>query len=112
MTMRGLGEIPNEPSNGILTSMAYTTQNSNVDVMIIGTKSINHLRTNLNMINQDLPIDENVIDEFNNEKIIHESEKYLDYHFKKGLESLDDIQNSKIKNILINISNYLINRSN
>ena len=53
-----------------------------------------------------------VIDEFNNEKIIHESEKYLDYHFKKGLESLDDIQNSKIKNILINISNYLINRSN
>jgi len=65
MTMRGLGEIPNEPSNGILTSMAYTTQNSNVDVMIIGTKSINHLRTNLNMINQDLPIDENVIDELN-----------------------------------------------
>ena len=53
-----------------------------------------------------------VIDEFNNEKIIHESKKYLDYHFKEGMESLDDIQDSKIKNILIDISNYLINRSN
>ena len=54
----------------------------------------------------------NVIDEFNNEKIIHESKKYLDHHFKEGMESLDDIQDSKIKKILIDISNYLINRSN
>ena len=53
-----------------------------------------------------------VIHEFNNEKIIHESKKYLDYHFKEGMESLDDIQDSKIKKILIDISNYLINRSN
>ena len=53
-----------------------------------------------------------VIDEFNNEKIIHESKKYLEYHFKEGMESLDDIQDSKIKKILIDISNYLINRSN
>ena len=54
----------------------------------------------------------NVIDEFNNEKIICESKKYLDYHFKEGMKSLDDIQNSKIKKILVDISNYLINRSN
>ena len=54
----------------------------------------------------------NVIDEFNNEKIISESKKYLDYHFKEGMQSLDDIQDSKIKKILVDISNYLINRSN
>tara|TARA_B100000427_G_scaffold15153_1_gene11925 strand:+ start:902 stop:1879 length:978 start_codon:yes stop_codon:yes gene_type:complete len=54
----------------------------------------------------------NVIDEFNNEKIICKSKKYLDYHFKEGMKSLDDIQNSKIKKILVDISNYLINRSN
>ena len=53
-----------------------------------------------------------VIDEFNNIKIISESKKYLDHHFKEGLQSLDDIQDSKIKKILIDISNYLINRSN
>ena len=53
-----------------------------------------------------------VIQEFNNEKIISESKKYLDKHFKEGMRNLDDIENSKIKEILLDISNYLINRSN
>jgi len=53
-----------------------------------------------------------VIEEFNNEVIINESKKYLDYHFKEGTKSLNDIEDSKIKEILNNISNYLINRSN
>ena len=53
-----------------------------------------------------------VVEEFNNERIINESKKYLDYHFKEGLSNLDTIQDSKIKEILFDISNYLINRSN
>ena len=53
-----------------------------------------------------------VIEEFNNEKIINESKKYLDYHFKEGKQSLNDIGDSKIKEILNDITNYLINRSN
>jgi len=53
-----------------------------------------------------------VIEEFNNERIINKSKKYLEYHFKESMESLDNIQNSKIKEILIDINNYLINRSN
>ena len=53
-----------------------------------------------------------VIQEFNNEKIISESKKYLDKHFKEGMQNLDDIENFKIKEILLDISNYLINRSN
>ena len=52
-----------------------------------------------------------VIEEFNNEKIINKSKKYLDLHYKESMKSLDDIENSKIKEILINITNYLINRS-
>ena len=46
------------------------------------------------------------------EKIINESKKYLDYHFKEGKHSLNDIEDSKIKEILNDITNYLINRSN
>ena len=65
ISMRGLGEIKNESENGILTSMGYTLQNPNVDVMIIGTKNINHLRNNLRMIDKELPIEENVIAELN-----------------------------------------------
>ena len=53
-----------------------------------------------------------IIQEFNNEKIIDESKKYLDNHFKESMKSLDDIENSKIKDILIDINDYLINRSN
>ena len=53
-----------------------------------------------------------VVEEFNNERIINESKKYLDLHFKECLRNLDDIQDSKIKEILFDISNYLINRSN
>ena len=53
-----------------------------------------------------------VIKEFNNERVINESKKYLDHHFKEGMRNLDDIQDSKIKEILFDISNYLINRSN
>jgi len=53
-----------------------------------------------------------VIEEFNNEKIVNECKKYLDHHFKEGMRNLEDIQDSKIKEILFDISNYLINRSN
>jgi len=53
-----------------------------------------------------------VIKEFNNERIINESKKYLDYHFKEGMRNLDDIQDSEVKEILFDISIYLLNRSN
>tara|TARA_Y100001970_G_C14233915_1_gene860615 strand:+ start:522 stop:1448 length:927 start_codon:yes stop_codon:yes gene_type:complete len=65
MSMRGLGKIKNESQNGILTSMGYTIQNPNVDVMIIGTTNINHLKNNLDIIDKELPIDENIIIELN-----------------------------------------------
>ena len=53
-----------------------------------------------------------VIQEFNNEKIIDASKKYLDHHYKESMKSLDAIEDSKIKEILIDINNYLIKRSN
>ena len=56
ISMRSLGKIKNESQNGILTSMGYTIQNPNVDVMIIGTTNINHLKNNLHMIDKELPI--------------------------------------------------------
>lgn len=65
MAMRALGGIKNESENGILTSMGYTIQNPNVDVIIIGTTNINHLRNNLHMVEKELPIEENIISELN-----------------------------------------------
>lgn len=65
ISMRSLGKIKNESQNGILTSMGYTIQNPNVDVMIIGTTNINHLKKNLDIIDKELPIDENIIIELN-----------------------------------------------
>jgi len=53
-----------------------------------------------------------VIKEFNNEVIIDKSKKYLDYHFNESMESLSDIKDIQIKEILISISEYLVNRSN
>ncbi len=53
-----------------------------------------------------------VIKEFNNEVTIDKSKKYLDYHFNESMESLSDIKDIQIKEILISISEYLVNRSN
>ena len=53
-----------------------------------------------------------VITEFNNEIIIAETKKYLEYHFNESMKSLSNIKDVKIKEILININEYLINRSN
>ena len=53
-----------------------------------------------------------VITEFNNEEIIDEAKKYLEYHFNESMKSLSDIKDDGIKEILININEYLLNRSN
>ena len=53
-----------------------------------------------------------VLQEFNNDEIVEESNKFVNYHFKQSNEAIKNIEDKKISNILNNINEYLLQRSN
>lgn len=53
-----------------------------------------------------------VLQEFNNDEIVEESNKFVNYHFKQSNEAIKNIKDKKISNILNNINEYLLQRSN
>ena len=53
-----------------------------------------------------------VLQEFNNDEIVEESNKFVNHHFKKSNEAIKNIEDKKISNILNNINEYLLQRSN
>jgi len=61
--MRSLGLIKNEPKDGILTALGYTLGDPNANVAIVGTTNPSHMATNINQIDNDLPIPASVIEE-------------------------------------------------
>ena len=61
--IRALGEIENEPADGILTALGYTLGDPNANVAIVGTTNPAHMATNISQIDNDLPITESVIEE-------------------------------------------------
>jgi aryl-alcohol dehydrogenase-like predicted oxidoreductase len=63
--IRALGDIDNEPDDGILTALGYTLGDSNVSVAIVGTTNPSHMATNIKQIDNDLPIPDSVIVELN-----------------------------------------------
>jgi len=63
--IRALGDIENEPDDGILTALGYTLSDTNVSVAIVGTTNPSHMATNIMQIDNDLPISESVIAELN-----------------------------------------------
>jgi len=63
--IRALGDIENEPEDGILTALGYTLSDPNVSVAIVGTTNPSHMATNIKQIDNDLPITESVITELN-----------------------------------------------
>ena len=63
--IRALGDIENEPDDGILTALGYTLSDPNVSVAIVGTTNPSHMATNIKQIDNDLPITESVITELN-----------------------------------------------
>jgi len=63
--IRALGDIENEPDDGILTALGYTLADSNVSVAIVGTTNPSHMVTNIKQIDNDLPIPDSVISELN-----------------------------------------------
>ncbi len=63
--IRALGEIENEPEDGILTALGYTLGDPNANVAIVGTTNPSHMTTNVRQIDNDLPIPDSVIAELN-----------------------------------------------
>ena len=53
-----------------------------------------------------------VLQEFNNDEIVEESNKFVNHHFKQSNEAIKNIEDKKIFNILNNINEYLLQRSN
>jgi aryl-alcohol dehydrogenase-like predicted oxidoreductase len=54
--MAKLGDLPEEPTDAVLLALGFTLAHTEVDVAIVGTKSPNHMRTNLDLAERDLPI--------------------------------------------------------
>ena len=63
--IRALGDIENEPDDGILTALGYTLGDPSVSVAIVGTTNPSHMATNIKQIDNDLPIPDSVIAELN-----------------------------------------------
>jgi heptaprenyl diphosphate synthase len=53
-----------------------------------------------------------VLGEFNNDEIIEESNKFVSHHFKLSNEAIKNLENKKISDILNNLNEYLLQRSN
>ena len=52
-----------------------------------------------------------VLEEFNSDEIIEESNKFVNYHFIQSNEAIKNIENKKISDILNNLNEYLLQRS-
>ncbi len=61
--MAAMGDLPDEPADGILLALGFTLAHPEVDVAIVGTKNPRHMRGNLDLMEQGLSISERAVDE-------------------------------------------------
>ena len=61
--MAELGDLPEEPSDAVLLALGLTLAHPEVDVAIVGTKNPEHMRGNLDLAEQALPISETAVAE-------------------------------------------------
>ena len=54
--MQSEGPLPEEPGDRILTALGFVMANENVDVAIVGTQRPHHLESNIELMNNSLPI--------------------------------------------------------
>ena len=57
-TMAASGPLPDEPEDSILLALGFTLQQPEVDVAIVGTKNPGHMRSNINQVENELPVSE------------------------------------------------------
>ena len=61
--MADLGPIEDEPDDRILTSLGFVMAHPEVDTAILGTGNPDHMRSNIDMLENRMPIPESVVDE-------------------------------------------------
>jgi aryl-alcohol dehydrogenase-like predicted oxidoreductase len=62
-TMAGMGPIPGVPDNRILLALGFTLYHDEVDVAIVGTRNLEHMRANIEWVENKLPIASEVVEE-------------------------------------------------
>lgn len=61
--MAALGPIPEAPANRILLSLGFTFAHDDVDTIIVGTRNPEHMRTNIQWAETELPIAKKAVKE-------------------------------------------------
>ncbi len=62
--MMSLGPIPGAPDHRILTALGFTLARSEIDVALVGTTNPEHLVDNIRLVENEMPIAEEVVAEF------------------------------------------------
>ena len=61
--MMDLGPIPQAPRDPILLALGFVLAHNEVDTAIVGTRDPDHLRTNIELVEKELPIVQEVVEE-------------------------------------------------
>ena len=81
-------------------------------VLIALKKQPEKIKKILSDVSDEKVILKEVISEFNNDEIISESKLFLKTHIEKSENAAMKIENKVIRNILLDLNRYLIERSN
>ena len=60
------GPAANEPDDPILTALGFVMSQEQVDTAIVGTNNLEHLRSNIRMVEEQLPIPPETVEELEN----------------------------------------------
>ena len=96
-----------KPSGNDILEGTYT-----LPVLIALQKNPEGIKKILDEIKDNKTNLEDVISEFNNEEIVSETKLFLKSHIKKSENAAMKIEDESIKNILLDLNEYLIKRSN
>ena len=61
--MAAIGAIPEAPNNHLLTAMGFVFSHSDVDTVIVGTQNQAHMKSNIDLVEDELPIPTEIVDE-------------------------------------------------
>lgn len=61
--MKGLGPLPNAPDDGILLALGFVFVHEAPDTFIVGTRDPDHMRQNIEWVNNEMPVSQDVVEE-------------------------------------------------
>ena len=100
-------ETLGKPSGNDILEGTYT-----LPVLIALKRNPEKIKKILSDIIEDKIVLKEVISEFNNDEIISESKLFLKTHIEKSENAAMKIENKDLRNILLNLNRYLVERSN